>query len=57
MPPIKSFASKQYAKLVFTIFFFSKIMSSCTRCVKRRLLYIAIIALSSRQPSFYAKYT
>ena len=57
MPFIRSLASKRCTKLISTIISLNKIMPSCSRCVKRKLLYIAIVALSSRQPSFYTKYT
>ena len=57
MPFVRSSASKRCTKLVSIIISFSKIMPSYSRCIKKRLLYIVIIALSSCQPSFYTKYT
>ena len=57
MSPIRSLASKRWAKLVSTIILLGKIMPSYSRYIKRRLLYITIIVLSSRQFSFYAKCT
>ena len=57
MPFIRSLASKCWAKLISTIILLGKIMPSYFRCVKRRLLYIIITALSGRQPSSYTKCT
>ena len=57
MPYIRSSASKRRAKLVSTIILLGKIMPSYSRYIKRRLLYIAITALSGRQSSFYTKCT
>ena len=57
MPFIKSLASKRWAKLVSTIILLGKIMPSYSRYIKRRLLYVAIIALFSCQPSSCAKCT
>ena len=60
MPPIRSSASKRlthYFKLVAVILLLSKIMPICSYYVLKGLVYIIIIALSSRQPSFYAKCT
>ena len=57
MPPIKFTASKRHTYIVKTIVLLSKIMPSCSRYIKKKLLYIAIAALSSRQPFFYFKYT
>ena len=47
MPFIRSSASKRWAKLVSTIILLGEIMPSCSYYIKRRLLYIAIAALSS----------
>ena len=57
MPFIRFSASKYRAKLVSTIILLGEIMPSYFYCIKRRLLYIAIAALFSRQFSFYTKYT
>ena len=57
MPPIRSLTSERWAKLISTIILLGKIMPSYSRYVKRRLLYIIIIALSSRQSSSYIKCT
>ena len=50
-------ASKRYARVVKIIVLFSKIMPSYSYYIKKKLLYIVIIALSSCQPSFYFKCT
>ena len=57
MPPIRSSASKRYIYIVAIILSLSKIMPTCSRCVLKGLVYIAIIALLGRQSSFCAKYT
>ena len=57
MPPVKSIVSKCRTRVVKTIVSLSEIMPSCSYYAKKKLLYIAIAALSSRQPSFYSKYT
>ena len=60
MPFVRSLAFKRltyYFKLVAVILLLSKIMPICSRCTEKGLVYIAIINLSSRQPSFYAKCT
>ena len=57
MPPIRSSVFKRRAKLVSTIILLGEIMPSCSRYIKRRLLYIIITALSSHQPSSYTKCT
>ena len=59
MPPIRSSAFKRltyHFKLVAIILLLSKIISTCSRYIKKGLVYIAIIALFSPQPSFYIKY-
>ena len=60
MPFIRSLVSKHlayYFKLVAVILLLSKIMPTYSRCTEKGLVYIIIIALSSRQPFFYVKYT
>ena len=57
MPPIRSLTSKRRAKLVSIIILLGEIIPSYFYYIKRRLLYIAIIALFSHQFSFYAKCT
>ena len=54
---IRSLASKCRAKLISTIILLGKIMPLYSHCVKRRLSCVVIIALSNRQPSFYAECT
>jgi hypothetical protein len=59
MPPIRSLVFKHltyHFKLVAIIFFFSKIMPSCFYYIEKELVYIAITALFSYQPSFCFKY-
>ena len=57
MPPIRFIASKYYTRVIAVIFLLSKIMPTYLRYTKKKLLYIAIAASFSRQPSFYFKYT
>ena len=57
MPFVKSLASKRCAYMVIIILLLSKIMPTYSYCVLKGLVYIAIIALLGRQPSFYTKYT
>ena len=57
MPPIRSLASKHRAYIIAVILLLSKIMPTCSCCVLKGLVYIAIIAPLGRQPSFYTKYT
>ena len=57
MPLIRSLASKRHTRVVAVIFLLSEIMPTYSRCVLKGLVYIAIIAPLSRQPSFYIKYT
>src|SRR6266702_1148129 len=44
MPPIKSSASKHYALLMVLILSIGEIMPSCSRCIKKGLIYITIVA-------------
>ena len=60
MPFIKFLVSKRlayYFKLVAVIFLLSKIIPTYSYYTEKGLVYIAIIALFSRQPSSYTKYT
>ena len=57
MPFIKSFMSKRRAHVIAIILLLSEIMPTCSRCVSKELVCIAIIAPSSRQLSSYTKYT
>ena len=57
MPLIRSLASKRHTYIVSVILLLSKIILLCSRCAKKKLVYIAIIASFGRQPSFYIKCT
>ena len=57
IPFIRFLASKRCTYVVAVILSLSEIMPTCSCCVLKGLIYIAIIALLSRQPSFYTKYT
>ena len=57
MPPIRSTASKRCALLAMSISLNREIISPCSYCIKKGLVYIAIIFLASRQSSFYLKCT
>ena len=60
MPPVRSSASKRTAyhfKLVAVILLLGEIMPTYSYYAKKGLIYVAIIALSSCQPSSYTKYT
>ena len=60
MPSIRSLVSKHFAhrfKLVAIILLLDKIMFTCSRCTEKGLVYIAIIALLSYQPSSCIKCT
>ena len=57
MPPIKLFASKRYTLLTISISLNGEIISPYSYYIKKGLIYITIIDLSSHQSFFYAKYT
>ena len=57
MPPIRSLASACCAYIVLVIFLLGEIMPTYSYYIKKKLVYIAIIALFSHQPSFYIKCT
>ena len=57
MPPIRSLVSECCTCIIAIILSLSKIMPTCSCCVLKGLVYITIIALLGRQPSFYAKCT
>ena len=57
MPPIKSSVFKYYTYIILTIFLLGKIISPYFCYKEKKLVYIAITALSDYQPSFYAKCT
>ena len=54
---IRSLVSKYCAYIILVILLLSKIMPIYSRCAKKKLVYIIIIAPFSRQPSFYIKCT
>ena len=57
MPFVRSLASKRCTYIVAVILLLSEIMPTCSRCILKGLVYIAIIAPLGCQPSSYAKYT
>ena len=57
MPFIRSFTSKCCTLYTTFIFFNGEIISPHSRYAKKRLAYITIISLFSRQPSSCSKYT
>ena len=57
MPPIRFLVSERHAHIIAVILLLSEIMSMCSCCAEKKLVYIIIAAFSSRQPSFYIKYT
>ena len=57
MPLIRSLASECRAYTVAVILLLSEIMPSYSCCEEKKLVYIAIIAFFSCQPSFYIKCT
>ena len=57
MPPIRSSASKRYTRVVLTILSLSKVIPTCSRYAKKKLVYVAIVSPSGHQPSSYTKHT
>ena len=57
MPFIRSLASKYCTYIVAVILLLSEIMPSYSYCKEKKLVYIVIIALFSRQPSSCVKCT
>ena len=60
MPFVKSLTSKRLVycfKLVAVILLLGEIMPTYSCYIEKGLVYITIIALSNRQPSFYIKCT
>ena len=57
MPFIRSLAFKRRAYTVAVILLLGKIMPSYSCCKEKKLVYIIIIALFSRQPFSYFKCT
>ena len=57
MPFIRSLASERRVYTVAVILLLGEIMPSCSYYKEKKLVYIIIIVLFSRQPSFYIKCT
>ena len=57
MPLIRFLASKCRAYTIAVIFLLGEIIPTYSCCVEKKLVYIIIIAPSSRQPFFYIKCT
>ena len=57
MPPVRSSASTRRVLLAALISLNVEIISPCSCCAKKGLVYIAIAAPSGRQPSFYLECT
>ena len=57
MPPIRSFTLEHCALLTISISLDRKIISPYSCYIKKGLVYIAIAAFFSCQPTFYLKYT
>ena len=57
MPPIRSLASERCAYIVAVIFLLGEIMPSYSYYKEKKLVYITIVALFSRQPFSYIKCT
>ena len=56
MPLIRSSVSERPTYIIAVILSLSEIMPTYSHYVLKGLVYIAIIALSGYQPSFYTKY-
>ena len=57
MPSIRSLVSAYYTYIVSVILLLSEVMPTCSRYAEKKLVYIAIAAPFSCQPSFYIEYT
>ena len=57
MPLVRSLASKRCACVVAVILSLGEIMPTCSCCVLKGLVCVAIMAPSGRQPSSCAEYT
>ena len=57
MPLIKSLVSKRHAHVISVIFLLGEIMPIYSCYIEKKLVYIIIVALVSRQPSSYIKCT
>ena len=57
MPAVRLIVFKYYTLLISSIAFNGEIISSCSYCVKKGLVYIIIADPSSYQLSFYSECT
>jgi hypothetical protein len=57
MPFIRFTIFKRRALLISSIILLGEIMTSCSYCAEKKLLYIVIAFLSKHQPFFYFKCT
>ena len=57
MPPVRSSASKCCAYIISVILLLGEIIPIYSCYVEKKLVYIIIMASSSRQPCFYSKCT
>jgi len=57
MPPIRLSLTIYRSHIISQILSLGKVILSCSRCVKKGLVYVAIAAPFSRQPSSYSECT
>jgi hypothetical protein len=57
MPPIRFTTFKRHTLLTILISLDGEIISPCSHCVKKGLVYIVLISPFRHQPSFYLEYT
>ena len=57
MPFIRSLVSERRIYIITVILLLGKIMPIYSHYTKKKLVYVIITALFSRQPFFYIKYT
>ena len=57
MPSVRFLVFKYYTYIITLILSLNKIMPTYSRCIKKKLVYITIVAPSSYQPSSYLKCT
>ena len=57
MPSVRSLASKHCTYIVLVTLLLSEIMPTYSHYIEKKLVYIAIIVPSSRQPTSYIKCT
>ena len=55
MPSVRSLVSKYCTSIIAIILLLSKIMPMCSCCIKKKLVYVVIIAPFNYQPSSYFK--